>query len=281
MRILTSRQALRWVASSALLLSCGVGHATWSIVAVDPKTREVGLAAATCNLNIQFIAAVVPGAGVVAAQAGTSFKGRDQAVEWMADGVGAQAILQRLSDAEFYGGWFYTQFPDLQYGVATLIDGPEAGYVGGDDLVPWHGGKSGPTYSVQGNMLRGEDVVAEAERAFGVESLSACRLTLGDRLLRALEAGRDAGGDVRCSRVRPAQSAMLATARAPDLSGTKEEVGPSLRIVIPRETTLLHAAYSQIFPDVPDEDAAEPVQALREKFEKLGGRRCRAPSPPS
>ena len=281
MRILTSRQVLRWVALSALLFSCGFGHATWSIVAVDPQTREVGLAAATCNLNIHFIAAVVPGAGVVAAQAGTSFKGRDQAVEWMAEGVGAQAILQRLSDAEFYGGWFYTQFPDLQYGVATLIDGPEAGYVGGDDLVPWHGGKSAGTYSVQGNMLRGEDVVAEAERAFGVESLGACRLTLGERLLRALEAGRDAGGDVRCSREKPAQSAMLVTAHAPDLSRTKEEVGPSLRIVIPRETTLLHAAYSQIFPDVPDEDAAEPVQALRERFKELGGKRCHAPSPSS
>ena len=43
-------------------------HATWSIVAVDPKTREVGLAAATCNPGIQFIAATVPGSGVVAAQ---------------------------------------------------------------------------------------------------------------------------------------------------------------------------------------------------------------------
>ena len=53
--------------------------ATWSIVAVDPYTGEVGLAAATCNPGINFIAAVVPGKGVVAAQAETSLRGRDHA----------------------------------------------------------------------------------------------------------------------------------------------------------------------------------------------------------
>jgi uncharacterized Ntn-hydrolase superfamily protein len=79
-------------------------HATWSIVAVDPETREVGLAAATCNPGIQFIAAAVPGAGVVVAQAETSFKGRDQADDWMAEGIGAEIILHRLSNPAFYSG---------------------------------------------------------------------------------------------------------------------------------------------------------------------------------
>ena len=39
-------------------------------MAVDSETGEVGLAAATCNPGIQFIAGVVPGSGVVAAQPG-------------------------------------------------------------------------------------------------------------------------------------------------------------------------------------------------------------------
>jgi uncharacterized Ntn-hydrolase superfamily protein len=159
-------------------------HATWSIVAVDPETHEVGLAAASCNPGIQFIAAVAPGAGVVVAQAETSFKGRDQAGDWMAEGVGAEKVLQRLSNPAFYSGWFNAKFPDLQYGVATLTEGSQAGYTGGDNLIPWFGGKSGAAYSVQGNTLRGEDVIADAARAFEKRVKGPCRLTLAERLLR-------------------------------------------------------------------------------------------------
>ncbi|MFT5573698.1 MAG: hypothetical protein ACI9FR_002633 [Cryomorphaceae bacterium] len=50
-------------------------QATWSIVAVDPETGEVGIAVAICNPGAQFIAAVVPGFRMVAAQAETSHVG--------------------------------------------------------------------------------------------------------------------------------------------------------------------------------------------------------------
>jgi uncharacterized Ntn-hydrolase superfamily protein len=55
------------LSTAALLL------ATWSIVAVDPRTREVGAAAASCILAEEFpidrIAELVPGTGAVVAQA--------------------------------------------------------------------------------------------------------------------------------------------------------------------------------------------------------------------
>ena len=272
---MTSRQSI--AATFVLFLAFAISfhaHATWSIVAVDPKAREVGLAAATCNPGIQFIAAAVPGAGVVVAQAETSFKGRDQASYWMTEGVGAEKILQRLSNPAFYSGWFYAKFTDLQYGVATLTEGPQAGYTGGDNLIPWFGGKSGAAYSVQGNTLRGEDVVADAARAFENQEEGTCRLTLGERLLRALEAGRNAGGDKRCPLDKPALSAILITERFPTDGDSKEGPVDSLRLVTPQEMSLLRAAYYLIVPYNPDENATEPVKQLREKFEAAGGESC-------
>jgi uncharacterized Ntn-hydrolase superfamily protein len=249
-------------------------HATWSIVAVDPEAREVGLAAATCNPGIQFIAAAVPGAGVVVAQAETSFKGRDQAGDWIAEGIGAEKILQRLSNPAFYSGWFNAKFADLQYGVATLTEGPQAGFTGGDNLIPWFGGKSGATYSVQGNTLRGDDVIADAARAFEKREDGTCHLTLGERLLRALEAGRNAGGDKRCPLEKPALSAILITERYPTDHDDTEALVDSLRLVTPQEISLLRAAYYLIVPYHPDENATGPVKQLREKFEAAGGERC-------
>jgi uncharacterized Ntn-hydrolase superfamily protein len=272
---MTSRPSI--AANFVLFLAFAVSfeaHATWSIVAVDPETGEVGLAAATCNPGIQFIAAAVPGAGVVVAQAETSFKGRDQAVDWMAEGIGAEKILQGLSNPGFYSGRFHAKFPDLQYGVATLTEGPQAGYTGGDNLIPWFGGKSGPAYSVQGNTLRGEDVVADAARAFEKQDEGTCRLTLGERLLRALEAGRNAGGDKRCPLDKPALSAILITERYPTDGDGKEGLADSLRLVTPEEISLLRAAYYLIVPYHPDENATGPVKQLREKFEAARWKNC-------
>jgi uncharacterized Ntn-hydrolase superfamily protein len=56
----------------------------------------------------------------------------------------------------------------------------------------WAGGVTGPGYAIQGNILAGEAVVKEMERAF-----HATRGELAERLLAALVAGQAAGGDKR------------------------------------------------------------------------------------
>src|SRR5207249_9654161 len=63
----------------------------------------------------------------------------------------------------------------------------------GDECTTWYGGLNGPNFAAQGNMLiRGETVSAM------VDSFEATNdLDLGERLLRALEAGQAAGGDKR------------------------------------------------------------------------------------
>jgi uncharacterized Ntn-hydrolase superfamily protein len=261
-----SRPALATVLFVAAACFSNPAGSTWSIVAVDPETGEVGLAAATCGLGVHFIAEAVPGAGVVAAQAATSFKGRDQARDWMDEGLGATEILERLSRPSFYDGWFDPEFGDLQYGVATLSGGPDTGFADGNNLPPWSGGIKGDHFSVQGNTLRSENVVAAAASAFENGVQDSCVPALGERLLRALEAGRDAGGDNRCPVDWPAHSAVLLIA---------ESQGETLRIATPREIGMIEGLYRSVVAYEPGEDAVEPIKQLRTSYEAAGGRRCR------
>lgn len=247
-------------------------HATWSIVAVDPQTGEVGMAAATCNSSIQFIAGAAAGKGVVAAQAETSFKGRDAATRWMEEDMAASEILTRLSDPDFYSWFFNKKFPDLQYGVASSGENPSAGFVGGDTLVPWSGGikEDGdhPSWSVQGNTLRGPQVIAAAAVAMALRSDGACQLTLGERLLRALEAGRDAGGDKRCDIEAPAQSAVLLVA------GPNDGAEPATWLVAPRSISFVRSIWHYLSGYEPEPGALEPVAHLRQKYVAGGGQTC-------
>ena len=222
------------------------------------------MAGATCGIGVGFIAESVPGVGVVAAQAATSFKGRDAAKVWMEEGLGATEILDRLNDPDFYDGWFDPAFEDLQYGVATLVDGPDAGFVDGGNIPEWSGGVAGENFAVQGNTLRSEHVVRAAARAFR-QSDDACDLTLGERLIRALEAGRDAGGDNRCPEDFPAYSAVL-------LVGDESR---QLRIDTPMKPGLVRGIFYQVFEYAPEEGATEPIALLRQRYAEAGGQACR------
>jgi uncharacterized Ntn-hydrolase superfamily protein len=77
-----------------------------------------------------------------------------------------------------------------QLGVVAA-DGRAAAHTGSECLV-WAGHRVGDGYAVQGNILAGEAVVAEMERAF-LETAG----SLGERLVASLEAGQAAGGDSR------------------------------------------------------------------------------------
>ncbi len=244
-------------------------HATWSIVAVDPETREVGLAVATCNVGVQFVAEGAPGAGVVVALAETSFIGRDKARDWMVEGLTTEEILRRLAETSLYKGPFKKKFPNLQYGVATLNGDPVAGFTGGGNLISWSGGKVGVDYSAQGNTLRNEKVIAATAATFEVSGDETCRFTLGERLLQALEAGGNAGGDKRCPMTKPAQSAIMV------ILGPEDKDGVSTRLVVPREISLVRAAWHMVVPYKPDPDGKETLTHLREAYEKAGGQRCR------
>jgi len=254
-------------------------EATWSIVAVDPETREVGLAAAACSVGVQHIAAVVPGRGVIASQAATSLIGRNKARKWIAGGQGATGILAALQNRDLYRNWFASDLPVLQYGVVTLGDGSgtgaEAGFVTGTKNFSWAGGEAGADFSVQGNTLRNADVVSKAAQAFRDAGRDrdggACPPPLAERLLRALEAGRDAGGDNRCPAAAPALAAVLIVAGPDDPA---DDV--TFHEVAPRSFSLAANVWYNLLPYQPDPTRQEPVAELRKRYEAATVRRdCR------
>ncbi len=158
--------------------------ATFSIVAADPETGEVG-----CAVQSKYFAvgAVVPWAtaevGAVATQAaGVAVYGR-RVLELLAGGRSPdQALEETLAGDE--------QRETRQLGVVTA-DGRAAAFTG-SACNEWAGHETGPCYAVQGNILAGPDVTAGMARAFR-ETAG----TLAERLVASLEAGQAAGGDRR------------------------------------------------------------------------------------
>ena len=158
--------------------------ATFSIVAYDSATGELGIAVAS---KFFAVGSVVPWAeanvGAVATQsyANTSFGWRG--LDLMEKGFGPEeAIRALLADDDD---------PDRRQVGMVAADGRSATYTGKGCLA-WAGGRNGPGYAIQGNILAGEDVVMAMEKVFtGSEG------TLADRIFDALVAGEAMGGDSR------------------------------------------------------------------------------------
>lgn len=170
--------------------------ATFSIVAADPESGEVGVAVASRFFSV---GSVVPwaraGVGAVATQSNANTSFGPRGLELLERGLGARETLDVLlrTDAGRDG---------RQVGVVTA-DGGSASHTG-PRCTAWAGGRNGPGYAVQGNILAGEPVVAAMERRF----LETRGQPLALRLLEALLAGDAAGGDARGR-----QSAALLVAR--------------------------------------------------------------------
>jgi len=158
--------------------------ATFSIVAFDPRTKDLGVA-----VESRFVAvgSVVPfavaGVGAVATQsfANTSFG--PKALRMARRGLAPKDVLRALTARD-------RQASERQVGLVDAR-GRAAAYTG-KACFEWAGHVVGRHFAVQGNILASEDVVKGMARAY--ES------TDGDlpvRLLAALAAGQRAGGDRR------------------------------------------------------------------------------------
>ena len=158
---------------------------TFSIVAADPNTGEVGVAVAS---RFFAVGTVVPharaGVGAVATQsyANTSFG--PHGLSLLSHGNSPEKVLEVLLGND-------KSRNKRQVGLVSA-SGASASYTG-TSCNAWAGGRSGPNYAVQGNILTGEEVVAAMEKAF----LSTIGRPLGARLFAAIEAGDAAGGDSR------------------------------------------------------------------------------------
>jgi len=158
--------------------------ATFSIVACDSVTGELGVAVAS---RFFAVGSVVPWAkadiGAVATQsyANTTFGWRG--LELLENGLNPDEALEVLLRND--------ENPAQRQVGIVAVDGKSATYTG-NGCLPWAGGRNGPNYAIQGNILAGESVVTAMENTF-LETKG----TLADRLYNTLLAGEENGGDSR------------------------------------------------------------------------------------
>jgi uncharacterized Ntn-hydrolase superfamily protein len=202
-----NRMAALGIGVLIVFLLPAIAAATFSIVAVDPVTGEVGGAGASCIAGSKMITDVIEGIGAIHTQSWYNQYNQANAHNLMVAGATPDSIINWLAANDIEGS------PELrQYGVVTLIGpGASAAYTG-TDCYDWKGHLTGPAYAIQGNILLGPQVLDAIETAFLATTGS-----LEDRLMAALEAADIPGADTRClSCNKPAISAFIKVVRPGD-----------------------------------------------------------------
>jgi uncharacterized Ntn-hydrolase superfamily protein len=157
---------------------------TFSLVARDPQTGDLGIAVASKFLAV---GAVVPwleaGVGAVATQSYANPKFGPQGLALMKAEAGMEEILAifRRSDPQLH---------KRQFGMVNA-KGESLSFTG-NGCHDWAGGKSGENFAAQGNILSGPEVIDALVDTFGHSDLP-----FPERLCAALLAADRAGGDRR------------------------------------------------------------------------------------
>jgi len=172
---------------SVATLASAPAFATFSICAIDPETGQSGVAVTT---RVPFVGRAVPwvraGVGAVATQSWTI-------VEYGRDGLD---LLEQGMDPEDVIAQLLADDKGRELRQIGLIDmqGSTATHTGAENTA-WAGSRQGKNYTVQGNLLVGRDVVVAVADHF--ESTAGTGMPLAERLILALEAGQEKGGDQR------------------------------------------------------------------------------------
>jgi uncharacterized Ntn-hydrolase superfamily protein len=169
---------------------------TFSIVAVDPETGDLGVAVAS---KFPCVGAVVPwaraGVGAVATQSWANTDFGPEGLQLMGGGLPAAAALDAVLEPDEDREERQVGFVDARGGAATFT---------GANCTSWAGGATGDGFAAQGNILAGAAVVAALADTYAGADGDLC-----DRLLAALLAADAAGGDRRGK-----QSAAMVVVRA-------------------------------------------------------------------
>lgn len=158
---------------------------TWSIVARDAATGAFGVAVSTCAFAVG--SRVPHGGGRIGALA-------TQALSNPLYGVDGLRLLQEGRSALETVAYLTAVDEGRAHRQLHVIDreGRIAAYTG-SACVDWSGAIDGPQVSVAGNMLAGPQVLDATLKAY----IAASGLDFDERLILALEAGEQAGGDKR------------------------------------------------------------------------------------
>ena len=158
---------------------------TWSICAVDRATGQLGVAVASRFFAVGALCpAIRAGKGALSTQALINPLYARDGLALLESGSDPGFIVAKLTGAD--DGREVRQF--------HVIDakGVSAQHTG-KNCIEWCGHRSGPGYSMAGNMLAGPQVLEETERAY----VASAKMPFAERLMTAMEAGEKAGGDKR------------------------------------------------------------------------------------
>ena len=234
--------------------------ATYSIAACDLDTGQWGVATQSKFLAV---GAVVPWAephvGAIATQAYANPRYGPEGLKLLREKISAEEVVERLTSAD-------EGRDQRQLGVVDAA-GRSATYTG-SECLEWAGGKTGPCYAAQGNILVSAETVDALAATF--ESSTGA---LAERLLDCLDAAQAAGGDRRGQ-----QSAALLVVEQDGGYAKLSDTVVELRVEDhPRpleELRRLYRLHEALFGETPRDQWLtvddELAQELRERLTKLG-----------
>jgi len=158
---------------------------TWSIIARDPTTGQIGIAVATRFFAVGArVPHIAPGIGGVATQALVNpYYGID-GVKLLREGSTPREVVDALTAADDGRESRQLHVMDIKGRIAART---------GTDCVDWCGHIQGDNFSLAGNMLAGAAVLDDTAKAYAAN----ISLPFPQRLIVAMKAGEAAGGDKR------------------------------------------------------------------------------------
>ena len=158
---------------------------TWSIIARDPLTGQIGIAVATKFFAVGArVPHIAPGIGGVATQALVNpYYGID-GVKLLREGREPREVVDTLIAADAGRESRQLHVMDIRGRIAAHT---------GSECVDWCGHVQGDGFSIAGNMLAGAAVLDDTAQAY----ITNATLPFAQRLIVAMKAGEAAGGDKR------------------------------------------------------------------------------------
>jgi uncharacterized Ntn-hydrolase superfamily protein len=196
-----------------------LGQHTFSIVAVDSITGEIGSAGATCGDSIRWpgtpgaklISDIIPGKGAIHTQSYYHQTNQNNARTRMLAGDTPKEIINWLVVNDVQGD------PSIrQYGIVTLNGGrPMSAAYTGTSAMDYKNHLLGPNYAIQGNILLGPQILDSMEKRF-----LRTKGFLADKLMAAMQGANIVGADARCQVENTSSlSAFIRVAKMYDLPG--------------------------------------------------------------
>ena len=186
---------------------------TYSICACDLDARQLGVAVQSKFLGVGSVVSwAAPLVGAVATQAHANPRYGPDGLALLREGLAADEVVARLTGAD----------EDRAHRQVGIVDGAgRSATFTGKECFEWAGGRAGPGFAAQGNILVSAatvDALAETFEATAGERLAA-------RLLDCLDAAQAAGGDRRGQ-----QSAALLVVGPGQGYGGLSDVAVDLRV---------------------------------------------------